>query len=839
MVDFKIINPGPVGGKPIDPIQLYDTLDRSVEKGPLRPAQDAVLREWYDSRRNEKDVLIKLHTGQGKTLVGLLILQVQLNKNEGPAVYLCPDNQLIDQTCDQARQFGIKTCRTDGDLPDSFLDSKTILVTSIQKLFNGLTRFGLKRNSIRVGALLMDDAHACSDAIREACKIRISSNEPAYAVLRELFATDLEQQGVGTFADLINGSRDAVLPVPYWSWNAHVSDVARILSDHSDKKSIKFAWPLLRDRLRSCQCVFSGVAAEIEPFIAPLEDFGSYANAEHRIFMSATVTDDAFLVKGLKLDPSTITKPISYSKERWSGEKMVLLPALISDALDRATIVRTFGRMVANRTSGVVVLVPGFDWTHDWEKYGARVAKKETVTQELERLKRGSYAETVVLANRYNGIDLPDDTCRVLIFDGKPFSENLIDRNEESCRPTSVTTLMRAIRTVEQGMGRSVRGEKDYSVIVVTGAEVTRLLREKVSRSFLSSQMAMQIEIGLDIASMAQQEIVSGKEPFESFMGLIMQSLRRDDGWKNYYASRMANVLPRGPNETVLKIYTVELQAERGFSQGDYGVATKLIQELLDTVDGSTEDKGWYLQMMARFNYETNRPESERLQLAAHKCNRSLLKPAHGITVTKLNVISQGRVERIIAWVRRFNAYDQLNVAITDILSNLRFGVASDRFENALNELSSALGFGGERPDKEWKEGPDNLWALDDNHYVIWECKNEVELTRSEINKREAEQMNRSMAWFIKHYPGVQSRKLIVHPSYKEGSAASFLHEVEAVRSAELSSLTAAISGFFKSFEGVDLADLSPAHVQSLLDSHKLTVGDFLSRFGKKIKRLV
>jgi len=32
---------------------------------------------------------------------------------------------------------------------------------------------------------------------------------------------------------------------------------------------------------------------------------------------------------------------------------------------------------------------------------------------------------------------------------------------------------MRTIRTVEQGMGRSVRGEKDYSVVVVIGSVLT------------------------------------------------------------------------------------------------------------------------------------------------------------------------------------------------------------------------------------------------------------------------------------------------------------------------------------------------------------------------------
>ena len=94
--------------------------------------------------------------------------------------------------------------------------------------------------------------------------------------------------------------------------------------------------------------------------------------------------------------------------------------------------------------------------------------------------------KTVVLVNRYDGIDLPDDTCRVLVFDSRPYSENLIDLYAEQVRPSSEATLMRTVRTVEQGIGRSVRGEKDYSVIVVTGSDLVRLVREKGTRRFLS-----------------------------------------------------------------------------------------------------------------------------------------------------------------------------------------------------------------------------------------------------------------------------------------------------------------------------------------------------------------
>ena len=365
------------------------------------------------------------------------MLQSRLNAGKGPAVYLCPDNFLISQTCEQARQFGIAICTADPELPGKFSEGTRILVTSVQKLFNGLTKFGLNQQSLALDTMLMDDAHVCADIVREACRIRVPSDEPAYQMLRTLFAADLEAQGVGTWADILNDKRDALLPVPYWAWMPREAEVAGILSKHAGRDSIKFAWPLLKDMLSRCHCIISGAAVEIEPPVAPLQAFGSYWRAKHRIFMSATVTDDAFLVKGLQLAPDTIIEPLSYNKETWSGEKMILLPSLIHEALDREQIVASLGKPNSKRRFGMVALAPSFARTADWESYGAIAAKKETVDDVIKNLKKGEFEKTVVLANRYDGIDLPDDTCRILVFDSRPYSESLLDLYQELCRPHS------------------------------------------------------------------------------------------------------------------------------------------------------------------------------------------------------------------------------------------------------------------------------------------------------------------------------------------------------------------------------------------------------------------
>jgi len=839
LVDFKKRLGAARRVKPTDPISLYETLDRASDKGPLRPAQVSVLSDWNNRKASEKDFIVKLHTGQGKTLIGLLMLQARLNEGFGPAVYLCPDHFLIAQTRAEAKKFGIATCVAEGELPEAFLEGKSILVTSVQKMFNGRTKFGLWSQSIEVGTVLMDDAHACADRIRQACTVSLPRTLQAYGALKSLFASDLEQQGAGTFAEIENKKRGALLPVPYWAWSDRESDVAAILAAEADRKEIAFAWPLLKDMLPRCQCVVSGQTIEIEPYSAPLEAFGSYANAELRIFMSATVTDDAFLVKGLKLKPETISKPLTNDDETWSGEKMIVIPSLIHEDLDDHFVQKKFGTSSEGRKSGFVALVPSFERAKLWEAHGATVAKPETIEELVSGLRNGDRDKTVVLANRYDGVDLPDSACRVLIFDGLPFSESLVDLQAEQVRPNSQATLMRTVRSVEQGLGRSVRGEKDFSVIVLSGTDLARLVRARSTKRLLSPQVAQQIEIGLEVSELAKDEVANReKGPEEAFLDLIRQCLRRNEDWKAFYAEQMDNFEPRGSSAELLNIFAKELDAEDAFAVGDAAGAANILQMMLDSGDFNNEDTAWYLQECARYQHGSDRAEASRLQKAAHKKHRRLLKPSSGVTVKKLSLINQTRAERVAAWLRGFDDYDDLNVTVSEIIGRLRFGVRADSFEAALDELAAALGFAGERPDKDWKEGPDNLWALDDQNYLVIEAKSEVKTDRAEINKDEAEQMNRSAAWFDKHYRGMTATRLIIHPAKKIASEAAFTHSVLGVTESDLRTFEKACRSFFKAFESQELRGVSATFIQAQIDAHKLGVDDLRTRYARGLKDL-
>ncbi len=833
MINFREkLGAASVAIKPTDPITIYQQLDRASDKGPLRPSQLAVLTNWHSNFRSEKDVIVKMHTGQGKTLTGLLILKSKLNEGIGPAVYLCPNNQLVDQTVKQAKQFGIEACVADGELPSDFIDGEKILITSVQKLFNGLTRFRLGAQSQPVGAIVLDDCHSCIDSIRDSCTITIPKSHPAYSPIVDLFELELRSQGAGTFEEIKNDSYNSFLPVPYWGWFDHYDAVLSILAKHASTDALRFQWPLLKDHLKHCSCVVSGERLEIASNTPPLGLFGSYSRALHRVFMSATVTNDAFLVKGLGVKQKAIENPLIDKETRWSGEKLILIPSLVNSLLKREDIISVFGQSDAKRKFGVVVLAPSFRIAKSWPD--ANLADSKTATTYAEHLRDGLFEKTIVFANRYDGIDLPDQACRILILDSKPAGESLIDKWTESCRIGSTAQLTKIARTIEQGLGRSVRGEKDYSVILIIGSDIVSLVRARSTAKFFSSQTQLQIQIGVEAASFAREEVQDkGKQSIDAIHELIQSCLKRDEGWKEFYRQRMDKIeLSDAPNLS-LQMFTLELAAEDAFQKDDPDLAVKSIQDLLDKYTPNESDKGWYLQEMGRLSYFKDKEQSNKFQISAHKKNQLLLKPKHGMQVEPLSAIGYRRISCLIEWLKQFSSASEMLLEIDSILSDLRFGVDADKFELALDKIGTALGFLTQRPDKQLKEGPDNLWMLKDGEYLLMECKSEVLQGRTAVNKGETGQMNNSIAWFRKAYPGANSTNLLIIPTRSLQKGAGFVDNVSIMNSPKLQAFVKNIETFYRSFKHSDLQDLSDHRIQTQMIACHLVVDDILELYSQ------
>jgi len=184
----------------------------------LRGIQEEVLNSWHQIR-DQRDVLCKMNTGSGKTLVSLLMLLSKMNEGIGPSLYLCPDIQLLEQAKIQANLYGIPVCEIEegNSFPNDFHNSKSVLLCTFQRLFNSKSIF--KRDNINIGAIVIDDAHSCLDIAREGTTVKLPRNHKACERIIKLFETDLKDQAKGTYSRLIDGDPYAsVLKVPYWVW---------------------------------------------------------------------------------------------------------------------------------------------------------------------------------------------------------------------------------------------------------------------------------------------------------------------------------------------------------------------------------------------------------------------------------------------------------------------------------------------------------------------------------------------------------------------------------------------------------------------------------------------
>jgi len=580
MVDFEKLLGTDKLTKAIDPIAIFDNLDMETGKEVIRPAQKAVLKEWHEKFRDQNDIIVKLHTGQGKTLIGLLMLQSSINEGKGPAIYLCPNNYLVDQIVDQAKLFGIETVQFSQDStqpPIPFLNSEAILIANCKKLFNGKSVFGVAgtwREPTFLGSIVMDDAHKCLDIIRESFSIRIEREKSQiYGELISLFEESLKRQAPGTFTEIYSGI-DILMEVPFWTWYDRKQEVLDILFKHKDTDELKFVWDLVKNKIEYCTCIFSGRRLEIAPRLLPLEMIPSFSDAHRRIFLSATLTDDAFLIRDFGIEPESVTNPLIYSSVKYSGERLILIPTLVDPELKRDEIISWITKFAnENSNFGVVSIVPSFNHAKDWKKSQITNVKNlyDSIDELKTEIKQNDAKKVLVLVNEYDGVDLPDSTCRILCLDSLPEYSSLIDRNTQNTRPgTSVLRRLQA-QKVEQGIGRAIRGSSDWCIVVIIGNNLTDFLSENAKRIYFSNEAQKQIEIGEELAS---EMITEGKQ-ISVMDRLINQCLSRNQGWKEYYKIKMSNVETKPIKEEYVESSLLERNAEILFQQGHFSNAVE------------------------------------------------------------------------------------------------------------------------------------------------------------------------------------------------------------------------------------------------------------------------
>ena len=276
MVDFKKLRASERQAPATHPVDIFRRLPKPPGINDLYSSQAEVLEAWH-ARRNERDLVVKLHTGGVKTLVGLLMAQAVLNETREPVIYLAPTVQLVQQVLAKAGEYSIPAVGYEKgvDLRDEFFAAKAVLVCTYQALFHGKSKFGVRgdgKEPVSPAAVLADDAHVAFSTVREQFSLQVKKEKDpnGYAHLTTLFRNDFAAlDRVGTFDDVVNGVDYGVLEVPYWSWQAKAGQVREYLRTKAQEHP--YQWPFVRDALDHCHCIISRNALVVTPLF-PLVD---------------------------------------------------------------------------------------------------------------------------------------------------------------------------------------------------------------------------------------------------------------------------------------------------------------------------------------------------------------------------------------------------------------------------------------------------------------------------------------------------------------------------------------------------------------------------------------
>ena len=758
----------------IDPRKLYSTLeDRRWKR--LRPEQAEVLDGWYE-RRDQRDLVVKQNTGAGKTLTGLLIALSSMREGVGPVVYLVPNNYLIEQVMKEAIDACIPVTNDEEDI--RFLSQQSVLVTTYHKLINGRSVFGVvnvKPPKVMIGTIVLDDAHVSIGIVKSQFSLDIPRTTGLYSKILRLFENDLKMQSHKRYEEIAGGEHGGCIPVPFEAVQREEEALLKMLveaSQNSDEcTDWFFSWDLVADLIPLCSITVTAGEIEIRPPCPDMAKLSGFANAKRRVYLTATMENVDVLVSELGADEKTVGDPITPKQPFDLGDRMILAPRAINPNIDDSAV----RQMVCDFANGaaqselpevnVIVLVPS-DYVADcWNEYADYVLHVDDMEPYINRLKRGEHLGVVVLVNKYDGIDLPDDACRILVIDGVPTALTPYEMRQSAALYGCDSFKMRTLQRVEQGMGRGTRDIEDYCAVLLLGTELAASLVDRQQQQYYSSATRAQIR-----ASGRAAEVITERD-ISAISELLGSFLLRDENWTQFSRRNLAKV-QYGSGSAVSELASARRNAfDLVCNRSDIHKGIRVLDDAIRSLGNERlQEQGWYLEELACYKNLIDPSMAQQILSSACHINPAVIRPSVQLARSPKKVQLVAQADAVFKYFASYSDKTRLQLDIQSIFSGIHWGESgnSDSAEACVKRVGQLLGFDSTRPEKEDVRagGPDNLWRLSTNEFLVIELKTEISRNDARIIKTEAAQLGHSVSWLSDCYGhDVVATPILVHPS--------------------------------------------------------------------------
>jgi hypothetical protein len=794
---FKLTGSSPVVSD--DPEAMFRDMRARKIPGLLSHQAD-IIREYREKALAKQDVAFQLPTGSGKTLVGLVIAEWRRRKFGERALYLCPTKQLVHQVAAQAReQYGMrvhafvgKKVDYDPEAKGEYLSGDALAIAPYSALFN------IKPFFADPNLIILDDAHSAESYIADLWSIRVERYREEHKAFFVALMNALRGELSNADWQKVQNNDDPpwganwVEKISTPSFQRKLPELLPIIDAHSADLDLRYSWAMIRDHLHACHLYVDARTILIRPLLSPSLSHLPFANAKQRIYMSATLGAGGELERQSGV-PSIyrLSVPTGWDKQG-IGRRFFLFP----ERSLKDTEVERFILDAVNMAGRSLTITPD-DLTAKEirELIGKELKIPCFEAREIENSKK-AFTEreraAAVIANRYDGIDFPEEECRLLVVAGLPRAMSLQERFLITRMGAVALLNDRILTRIVQAVGRCTRSATDYSAIIIWGEEIYGYLLKREARQFLHPELQAELDFGIEQSksttlaellenlkiflehgsewAAADETIIRNRSHFAQKDLPATSELRASVGeevkyqyalWNNDFASALESC-----RSVLAELKDPELRGYRAVWHYLAGSAAWLgARDNLGGMDAVARDYfrnavsaapalGW-LKTLAQFT-----PNPESISVADSQLAN---------VIERLEIVLQG------LGTTHDRRYSEEERFILDHLASDEAG----RFEQGHERLGRLLGY--DAGNAETTGAPDPWWMADESLCFIFEDYSEAELDSS-LSVTKARQVYTHPNWVRANLPIAESAEvmpvLITRARYADRDALPHLNGV-------------------------------------------------------------
>jgi len=574
---------------PANPEALYPALTH-LPGAPreLWSRQADVLRVYADKHITSTDVAIELPTGAGKTLVGCLVAEWRRQSKRERVAYLTPTRQLAQQAARQARLYGIPAVDLTGSHTQwepsdewSFSQGNAVAFATYNALFNS-------NPHLRPQALVLDDAHAAEGAVASTWSLSIYRSEAVYDELLQVLADHralstavvrrLRHRTAGT--TYLAGMAETAAAVPDLEHVLEAADAQRRLSNQAH-----FSYAMLSEGLSACLIFASSEEILLRPLISPTASHPAFEVLAQRVYLSATLGDGGELERAFGRKKIARIKAPANWENQGTGRRFFVFPDLVKGLDEEA--VPEFVRDQITTFNKAVLLAPN---KRARDRLVAAVKPAEMACWQADESDDAAehflsaFTGVLALANRYDGIDLPDHACRLVVLAGSPNGAHLQERFLYQSLGAHVVLNERIRTRITQGAGRATRNSADYAAVLMLGRDLREFCMLQEHRSAMFPELRAEITFGLEYSDVSKVEVL---ENLQHFRG-------QDEEWQgaNRQIRAARDETPRialPGTEHLSNAVQFEVSAINAAWQGDWSRAVDQAKKVVEALPGTPE----------------------------------------------------------------------------------------------------------------------------------------------------------------------------------------------------------------------------------------------------------